>query len=225
MLKIAIGMSSFLEYENLKITLPQLKETNCRGLLRFTLIIVDGKYKGFAYPTRYSDDGSLELLKKKRNVILIKKSANQIDKRNEYMRYARLLKYDFLLVMDADWDIDIDWKVFGEELKRLKNDTHIAYNIEFWNSTEQWPFALLYKPNRVEYHKIHHVLRCRRCHFEIDTTKQHTDNIKGIALTHRISKRSERYEVAKRDYQNWKLYWENKLRKKRGMKEIRMFSA
>lgn len=212
-----MGLNTFLEKENLQATLPQLKNFDA-------VITIDGKYPYFDYPKRYSDDGSLELLKKHNNVILIKKSANQIDKRNKYLEYARLLKYDFLLVVDADFDVKVDWKVFREALKKL-DDRYIAYNVQFKVSTEQWPFALLFRPDRVDYHKIHHLLKCRRCGMEIDVTKKHTDNVSGITITHRNSRRSEQYEVAKKAYQAWKLTRENKERRKRSMSEIKGISS
>lgn len=218
-MKIAVGINCFLERDNLKITLPQITIPERGGF--DDVLVIDGRHTHFDYPSRYSDDGSHELLKKYSNVILIKKAGTQIEKRNKYMDYAKFLKYDFLLVMDADWDIKVNWKELRGELQRLKNDNYLAYNVEFNVSTQRWPFALLYKPDRVEYHKIHHVLRCRRCHFEIDTICRQTDDIKGISLRHRDRDiRSNEYKVAKTKYQAWKLQWENKLRRKRGMKEI-----
>ena len=211
-MRIAVGLNEFNEKDNLEITLPQLIGFD-------TVIAIDGKYDAFDYPSDYSDDGTLELLEQYDNGITLKLSTNQLEKRNAYLDIARELGYDFLLVLDADMDVKIDWEEFREQLLRL-DDRYLAYNVEFHVSTQTWPFALLYRPSRVEYHKIHHVLRCRRCHFEIDVTKQHTDNVKGISITHRNSHRSKEWEVAKRDYQNWKLRWENDLRRERGMKEI-----
>src|SRR3990167_1317956 len=208
-MRIAIGLNEFNEKENLEITLPQLKDFDL-------VIVVDGKYPHFDYPSDFSDDGGRELLEKYDNTTLIPLAANQIIKRNTYLNYAKIKEYDFLLVLDADMSVKVDWEEFREQLKSLEKDDYLAYNVEFHVCEQQWPFALLYKPARVEYYEIHHVLRCRKCHFEIDVTKQHTDNVKGISITHRNSHRSKEWELAKRDYQNWKLDWENDLRRERG---------
>ena len=217
-MRIAIGLNEFNEKDNLEITLPQLKDFDL-------VIVVDGKYPHFDYPSDYSDDGSREILEKFENTSLIPIAANQIIKRNTYLNYAKIRGYDFLLVLDADMSVKVDWETFREQLKSLKVDDYLAYNVQINVCEQQWPFALLYKPDRVEYHIIHHVLRCRKCRFELDITQQHTDNVKGITITHRQSHRSQEWELAKKQYQARKLLWENKARRERGMVEIRSKSA
>ena len=214
-MRIAIGLNEFNEKENLEITLPQLKDFDL-------VIVVDGKYPHFDYPSDFSNDGGIDLVHRYGNTIIIKASDNQIVKRNEYLNLAGGLGYDFLLVLDADMSVKVDWEEFREHLKSLKMDDYLAYNVQFSVCEQQWPFALLYKPDRVEYHDIHHVLRCRKCHMEIDCTQQHTPDVKGITIYHRQSHRSKEWEVAKRDYQLWKLCHENKARKERGMTEVMM---
>ncbi len=210
--KIAVGLNFFLEALNLPECLESIKGFDA-------IIAIDGKYPQFDYPSMHSDDGSVKILKKYKNVIYVRRAFNQIRKRNTYLQWAWTLGYDFLLVVDADFRVDIDWPVFRKELERLKDSDHTVFNVEFNEPSYRWQFALLYKPGDVEYHELHHILRCKRCHFEMNIIERHTPAVRGIRISHKVGNntRSRAHIKGRLPYRKWKMPYENALRIKRGL--------
>ena len=213
-MKIAAGLNFFLEAKNLPKTLETIKDFD-------VIIAVDGRYPHFDYREKLSDDGSREILKKYPNVVLLDCPDDQITKRNLYLQYAKKLGCDFLLVVDADFTVKVDWEVFRSELARLKKSTHLIFNVAFSVSNSLLHFALLYKPDRVEYHQIHHLLRCKRCHFEMDVTARHTPTVRGVEGRHHTgTNKSAEHMRGRKSYRLWKQGYENKLREKRKMMPV-----
>jgi len=209
-MKIAVGLNFFLEAQNLKRCLDSL-----RGFDH--VICVDGKYPQFLYWNLLSDDGSVEILKKYPNVKYVGCPADQITKRNTYLEEAGKIGCDFILSIDADMYVEIDWSLFRTELERAKKSDHIVFNVEMNDAGYIWHPAGLLKLDGLVYHDLHFITK-HQCGFEQSWLDSHY-SVKGITIHHHQNP-SPVHLKGKKKYRMWKQPYENELRRKRGLPEI-----
>jgi hypothetical protein len=117
------------------------------------IILGDGKYPAFDWPSDYSTDGWLELAKETYpNVITYKYAGEQIAKRDKYLDIAAKEKCDYVLVWDTDEFIHYhknlprypDWNLFYERLERLSKAFPEEYLFQMYSyipTLEEWERA------------------------------------------------------------------------------------
>jgi len=210
-MKIGVGVNFFLEGNNLAKCLASLH--------KFDIVFcIDGRYPQFEADSDLSNDGSRATVQRYRNTILVNRgNTNQLDKRNEYLRLGREFRCDYILVCDADFTVAVDFRVLLAELRRIKNP--FIHNVIIKESSYASRMGLLVNPEAVEYHAIHHIMRCRKCHFETDLINTERKALRGITITHH-DKKSKVHRQGKKAYRKWKQPIENRLRRQRGMLEI-----
>ncbi len=208
-MKIGVGVNFFLEGNTLADCLASLRGFD-------VVFCIDGRYPQFDYPKDLSDDDSRRIVTSFRNTFLINRgNHSQLDKRNEYLRLGREFGCDYVLVCDADCTVEWNKRKLESELRGRHNFVH---NILI-HQTPSYTFrmGMLLNPRAVEYHEIHHLVRCRKCHFETDLAKPERFVLQSITMYHSIEAKSRAHREGKKAYRVWKQPIENRLRQKRGM--------
>jgi len=127
--KLAVGVSCFQSVHELpRLLNPIYKHVD-------QIYVIDGKYVGFEYPVEYSNDGTDDLLKQYDNVVHIKFTGTQIDKRNKYLEYAEKDNMDHLITLDSDdylhqAKIYQKWDKLYKQFEKRKDE--LLMNMWFW---------------------------------------------------------------------------------------------
>jgi hypothetical protein len=125
--KTAVGLSGFQCRNEIVRALGDPKDPKAICNNVDLLILGDGKYPAFNWPSDYSTDGWLEFAEEKYpNVISYKYSGEQSEKRNRYLDIAAKEGILFLIVFDSDEFIYYDrnrprypnWDIFYDRLTR-----------------------------------------------------------------------------------------------------------
>jgi hypothetical protein len=119
--KTAIGLSGFMCRNEIPRALDEVYQHVD------IMILGDGKFPAFSWPTDYSTDDWLEFAKEKYpNVISYKHAGEQSEKRQKYLDIAAQEGCEYVIVWDADEFIDHNrnrprypnWNIFYDRLTR-----------------------------------------------------------------------------------------------------------
>jgi hypothetical protein len=181
-LKVALGLSGFMCKAEILRALGDRKDPKAICNNVDVIILGDGKYPAFDWPTDYSTDGWLELAKETYpNTITYKLAGEQSEKRQKYLNIAANENCDFLIVYDSDEYIYHDknrprypnWDIFYDRLERASkafpeeslfqmwaylpslSDWDRAGNVSMENSYQ--PYVRIIKnPGEIKYSSINH---------------------------------------------------------------------
>lgn len=150
--KVAAGINVYNDCNSLKRTLQTTVEYFDR------IYVVDGRYPDYSKPTdsKYSTDGTKELVQSYDNCKYIQMFAEQKDKRTRYLKEC---EHDFLVVIDADeYMIVNSWSTFQDQLQRnILNMPARArfyqYQINYQSEPDKFIALgrLIYNPNNLIY--------------------------------------------------------------------------
>ncbi len=206
MVRIAIGISYFLEVENLPACLSSLRNFD-------RVFCIDGRCPHFDYPMSESDDGSHGVIAKYDNAESYFIEADQIGKRNKYLMFAKQGGYDWVLQVDADETVRVDMDTLMTALAFIPPDVSVL-NVMYNDISESYPLGRLVRSS-LRYHELHFILR-DKYGTEYDMVRTPGECIEGILLTHH-NHNSIIHKAGKKAYRAWKQPYENQLRKKRGI--------
>jgi len=151
--KVALGVSGFMCRAEILRALGDLKDPTAVCNNVDVIILGDGKYPDFDWPTDYSTDGWIELAKETYpNVITYKYAGEQIDKRNKYLDIAANEKCGYVLVWDTDefvhhsknFPSQPNWNLFYERLTRLAKafpEDYLFHMYSFVPTLAEWERA------------------------------------------------------------------------------------
>ena len=139
-----------------------------------------------------------------------KKGWSQLDSRNEYIKLANQLNYDWLMVIDSDEYVapNADWKTFREQLEFVVSlglyDQ--IFDIQFEGSiSESGPKPRLFflRPGNITYWQRHFWFVLEKKMICLKGVGDAGRMIKGIYLLHGKAVRSAKYYEASVDYETW----------------------
>jgi len=159
-------------------------------------IYVDGKYPGFNYKGVASNDGSLDIIKKIPNSILIspKTEIAEMDKNNLAFEKAGELGIDLLLQIDADEWVDFDRETLLESfVDNFESVGTFQFMTRFTNHYSSPPRIvyqlprLFFKPEFIRCEKIHwwfyafgNRITCDQTSFIEGAHIHHDDRVRSI---------------------------------------------
>lgn len=183
-------------------------------------IYCDGKYPGFPLKDIKSTDGSLDVIKKMKNVHLIQpnKEISEMDKNNLCFQKAAELNLDFIIQCDADEWIEFSREDFIESFSEEWDSNNIntfQFLVRFTNHFSSPPRIvnklprLFFKPQ---------VLSCRNIHwwfYALDTriTIDPVLTIEGIHMHHDDRVRSQARNELMNKYQDINIQREKEIQK------------
>jgi hypothetical protein len=174
--KVAIGLSGFMCRNEITRALDEVYE------YVDLIILGDGKYPAFNWPTDYSTDGWLEFAEEKYpNVISYISSGEQSAKRQKYLDIAAKEGMEYVIVFDSDEFIDHNrnrprypnWDIFYDRLTRMAKAFPEESLFQMWAylpSLSDWdragnamaentyqPYVRIIKnPGEIKYSSINH---------------------------------------------------------------------
>src|SRR6185503_5890070 len=143
-MKIASGTIFYNDCKSLERTLNSLKDKVD------WMICIDGRFKHFKDDmAMWSTDGSRELVKSYDNAIMLTvANTYEVQKRQAYVDFCTLNKYDWLLIIDSDeYVLEYKEEEFKKELIRVQTEhPWRSYNV----------FAVMCEVNSANYDHIVH---------------------------------------------------------------------
>ncbi|WP_134485322.1 hypothetical protein [Candidatus Nitrosocosmicus franklandus] len=195
------------------------------------IIAIDGRFKEFEECYDVSRDGSKEVVESYSNArYYCFPNLTEIEKRNKYLELANSYGLDFLLVLDSDEYVKIDYPLFRSNLEAIffkneclgKSSSPEVYAVKMYdrqfekphNVIERHNERLLYKPGCLRYSSIHSNLVDINDASRNFTTAKYTAEIEGITLYNDDSLRSTEYVLKSIKYQRY-LFGSERLERKR----------
>lgn len=176
-------------------------------------VVVDGRYKGFNYPSELSNDGTRELALSNPHTMLIDApNLSEIEKRQIY--FNMVSKGDVLIVVDSDEYLEGDWDGFCSELEeynKLVMDNHpLCIGIYVFNPLHNgWD-----RRPRIWFNAFNVKMGPRHYEYTNSINKQPiTFNywVKLLKANHNYKYRYESYNVLREEYQNMLIANENHI--------------
>lgn len=211
MLKIALGVCYYEDFEGIRRLFDSLKKTNAQ---LEKIFFIDGKYRQFNTEDQniLSSIKIYKFLEKQKNTVNFwnwPTFPTEIEKRNKYLELCTD-DIDFLIVIDTDEYIQGDWSLFTSSLEKLKENIYKENwheqmrNLHFI-AMQDLPATrisnrprLFYQPSLVRYHGCHYTW----IHTQTKKPLIYTEApaIEGIMIIHDATLRNKEYE------QNMHLY-------------------
>jgi hypothetical protein len=178
------------------------------------IICFDAKYKGFPYPTQYSDDETANLINNLKHnglpveYICLESPIDQIDARNQMITYTNY--GDWLLIIDSDEQVNY----WGENVKKILHNTIIneyqsIFNvcIDYEDIRHTSPTLRLYRNNMdmIRYTKDHRKVATR--FGPIDLTQY---PIIPLMIGHNKLAENKRMRPYMEEYKRYLIEWEAK---------------
>lgn len=170
------------------------------------IIVVDGKFKDFDYPSDLSTDGSREFLQSFDNVILIDApNLREVEKRQVYLDKTKELDVDLLLVMDSDEFVECeDWNLFEKYCRfeyEVYNKQTNQFGILVENANIQGQFdsrpRIFAHPYDIKHNDNDHKNFTTKSNIPLDMSSV----IVGLKLRHNYDLRTPSYQKLRLSYQ------------------------
>lgn len=197
------------------------------------IIAIDGRFKDFEEGYDISNDGSKEVVESFSNArYYCFPNLTEIEKRNKYLEIAHAYRLDFLLVLDSDEYVKIDYTLFHNNLEAIMFQKQYldlglvqspeVYGIKMYDQQFEKPDIiverhnerLFYKPGCLRYHSIHSNLIDINDNTRNFTTAKYTAEIEGITIFNDDRLRTPDYIVKSIKYQHH-LFGSERLERKR----------
>lgn len=203
-----IACSVFNDKDSFKRHLSSLPKVN----KDFLHIVIDGRYRGFNYPSSLSNDGTRELALLNNSMLIDAPDLNEVEKRQIYFNLAS--KSDVIIAVDSDEYLEGDWDLFCKELddfsKLIKGNNPLCLGIELYN-----PLHSKWDPRPRIWFNAYNIKMGPR-HFEyINTVNKQplyfSYIVKHLKINHNYKYRYESYNILREEYQNMLIANENHL--------------